>query len=218
MKFGVFDHVDDSGLPLAEHLEARLRMAEAYDRLGFHCYHVAEHHGTPLGLAPSPGVSVRRAEPAHARASVRAAGLPAAALPPAAADRGSGDARRALERALPARHRARRLADRARLLRARHGRAARPLRRDARSAAQGAVVRHARLSGRVLPVRQRADGAAPGAAAASAAVVRRRQPGIDPLVRAQRRQHGHPRARRAGAAGDRPLPLRMAGHAEATCR
>ena len=56
MKFGVFDHVDDSGLPLAEHLEARLRMAEAYDALGFHCYHVAEHHGTPLGLAPSPGV------------------------------------------------------------------------------------------------------------------------------------------------------------------
>ena len=51
MKFGVFDHVDDSGLPLAEHLEARLRMAEAYDALGFHCYHVAEHHGTPLGLA-----------------------------------------------------------------------------------------------------------------------------------------------------------------------
>ena len=56
MKFGVFDHVDDSGLPLAEHLEARLKMAEAYDAAGFHCYHVAEHHGTPLGLAPSPGV------------------------------------------------------------------------------------------------------------------------------------------------------------------
>jgi alkanesulfonate monooxygenase SsuD/methylene tetrahydromethanopterin reductase-like flavin-dependent oxidoreductase (luciferase family) len=56
MKFGVFDHVDDSGLPLAGHLEARLRLAEAYDALGFHCYHVAEHHGTPLGLAPSPGV------------------------------------------------------------------------------------------------------------------------------------------------------------------
>jgi alkanesulfonate monooxygenase SsuD/methylene tetrahydromethanopterin reductase-like flavin-dependent oxidoreductase (luciferase family) len=56
MKFGVFDHVDDSGLPLAEHLEGRLRLAEAYDALGFHCYHVAEHHGTPLGLAPSPGV------------------------------------------------------------------------------------------------------------------------------------------------------------------
>lgn len=56
MKFGVFDHVDDSGLPLAEHFEARLAMAEAYDRLGFYGYHVAEHHGTPLGLAPSPGI------------------------------------------------------------------------------------------------------------------------------------------------------------------
>lgn len=56
MKFGVFDHVDDSGVPLEQHLEARLQMAEAYDRLGFHCYHVAEHHGTPLGHAPSPGI------------------------------------------------------------------------------------------------------------------------------------------------------------------
>lgn len=56
LKFGVFDHVDDSGLPLAEHFEARLRLAEAYDAHGFHCYHVAEHHGTPLGLAPSPGI------------------------------------------------------------------------------------------------------------------------------------------------------------------
>jgi alkanesulfonate monooxygenase SsuD/methylene tetrahydromethanopterin reductase-like flavin-dependent oxidoreductase (luciferase family) len=56
MKFGVFDHVDDSGLPLADHLAARLRMAEAYDRFGFHCYHVAEHHGTPLGMSPSPGM------------------------------------------------------------------------------------------------------------------------------------------------------------------
>ena len=56
MKFGVFDHVDDSGLPLPDHLEARLQLAETYDRLGFHAYHVAEHHGTPLGHAPSPGV------------------------------------------------------------------------------------------------------------------------------------------------------------------
>lgn len=56
MKFGIFDHVDDSGLPLAQHLEARLQMAETYDACGFHAYHVAEHHGTPLGHAPSPGV------------------------------------------------------------------------------------------------------------------------------------------------------------------
>ena len=56
MKFGVFDHVDDSGLPLPEHYAARLEMIAAYDRLGFHAYHVAEHHGTPLGHAPSPAV------------------------------------------------------------------------------------------------------------------------------------------------------------------
>ena len=56
MKFGVFDHVDDSGLPLAEHMEARLQMVEAFDAAGFHAYHVAEHHGTPLGHAPSPAV------------------------------------------------------------------------------------------------------------------------------------------------------------------
>lgn len=56
MKFGAFDHVDASGLPLGEHLEARLRLAEVYDRCGIHGYHVAEHHGTPLGYAPSPSV------------------------------------------------------------------------------------------------------------------------------------------------------------------
>ena len=29
---------------------------EAYDRAGFYAYHLAEHHSTPLGLAPSPSV------------------------------------------------------------------------------------------------------------------------------------------------------------------
>lgn len=56
MRFGVFDHIDASGVPVAQQLEERLRLAELYDRLGFHAYHVAEHHGTPLGLAPSPNV------------------------------------------------------------------------------------------------------------------------------------------------------------------
>lgn len=56
MQFGIFDHVDLSDLPLAEHYETRLRLTEAMDRLGFAGYHVAEHHGTPLGTAPSPSV------------------------------------------------------------------------------------------------------------------------------------------------------------------
>lgn len=44
MKFGVFDHLDASGAPLAEFYENRLRLAEAYDRIGIHALHVAEHH------------------------------------------------------------------------------------------------------------------------------------------------------------------------------
>jgi len=42
MKFGVFDHLDASGAPLAEFYENRLRLAEAYDRIGIHALHVAE--------------------------------------------------------------------------------------------------------------------------------------------------------------------------------
>lgn len=56
MDFGIFDHIDDSGLPRAEQLEQRLRLIEQYDRDGFYAYHVAEHHGTPLGLIGSPNL------------------------------------------------------------------------------------------------------------------------------------------------------------------
>jgi alkanesulfonate monooxygenase SsuD/methylene tetrahydromethanopterin reductase-like flavin-dependent oxidoreductase (luciferase family) len=56
MKFGIFDHMDDSGVPVSEQYENRLRLIEAYDRGGFYAYHLAEHHGTPLGYAPSPSV------------------------------------------------------------------------------------------------------------------------------------------------------------------
>jgi alkanesulfonate monooxygenase SsuD/methylene tetrahydromethanopterin reductase-like flavin-dependent oxidoreductase (luciferase family) len=54
--FGVFDHLDHSGAPLRDFYEDRLKLTELYDRLGFYCYHVAEHHSTPLGMAPSPSV------------------------------------------------------------------------------------------------------------------------------------------------------------------
>jgi alkanesulfonate monooxygenase SsuD/methylene tetrahydromethanopterin reductase-like flavin-dependent oxidoreductase (luciferase family) len=56
MQFGVFDHLDRSNLPLQEYYEGRLKLAEAYDEAGFYAYHVAEHHSTPLGMAPSPSV------------------------------------------------------------------------------------------------------------------------------------------------------------------
>ena len=56
MEFGVFDHLDRNDLPLKDYYEARLKLIEAYDRAGFYAYHVAEHHSTPLGMAPSPSV------------------------------------------------------------------------------------------------------------------------------------------------------------------
>ena len=56
MKFGVFDHLDASGAPLEDFFEQRLQLVEAYERAGMHCYHTAEHHATPLGMAPSPSV------------------------------------------------------------------------------------------------------------------------------------------------------------------
>jgi len=56
MKFGVFDHMDRGVVPLAEQYENRLKLLEAYERLGFYGYHIAEHHTTPLGMASSPSV------------------------------------------------------------------------------------------------------------------------------------------------------------------
>jgi alkanesulfonate monooxygenase SsuD/methylene tetrahydromethanopterin reductase-like flavin-dependent oxidoreductase (luciferase family) len=58
MKFGVFDHLDRGDVPLAQHYENRLRLAEVYDREGFHAYHIAEHHSTPLGMASAPSVFI----------------------------------------------------------------------------------------------------------------------------------------------------------------
>ena len=44
------------GRRLPDYYEDRLKIVEAYDRAGFYAYHLAEHHATPLGMAPSPNV------------------------------------------------------------------------------------------------------------------------------------------------------------------
>jgi hypothetical protein len=49
MEFGLFEHMDDSGVPLGQQFESRLSLLEACGRYGFYAYHLAEHHGTPLG-------------------------------------------------------------------------------------------------------------------------------------------------------------------------
>jgi alkanesulfonate monooxygenase SsuD/methylene tetrahydromethanopterin reductase-like flavin-dependent oxidoreductase (luciferase family) len=54
MRFGVFDHNDASGRPAARQIAERLELVEAYQRLGFYAYHMAEHHNTPLSITASP--------------------------------------------------------------------------------------------------------------------------------------------------------------------
>ena len=57
--FGVFDWIDRGKAPLRQlhQLYAeRLQLLEAADAAGFFCYHLAEHHATPLGMAPSPAL------------------------------------------------------------------------------------------------------------------------------------------------------------------
>lgn len=56
LKFGVFDHMDDAGRGLGRQYEERLQLAEACEAGRFHAYHVAEHHGTPHGIASSPNM------------------------------------------------------------------------------------------------------------------------------------------------------------------
>ncbi|MFW3172174.1 LLM class flavin-dependent oxidoreductase [Geodermatophilus sp. CPCC 206100] len=57
IEFGLFDWVDARpGRSVAEVYDDRLRVLAEADRGGFSTYHLAEHHGTPLGLAPSPAV------------------------------------------------------------------------------------------------------------------------------------------------------------------
>src|SRR5258707_9720479 len=56
MKFGLFDHVEDGGRPLATLFDERLVFARAADDAGIYCLHVAEHHATPLNMVPVPGI------------------------------------------------------------------------------------------------------------------------------------------------------------------
>ena len=56
MKFGIFDHMDRAGGDLGRQFADRLRLIELYEKAGFYAYHIAEHHATPLGMAPSPSV------------------------------------------------------------------------------------------------------------------------------------------------------------------
>ena len=51
MHFAVFDHNDATGRPRSQQLDERLELVTAFERLGYYAYQMAEHHGTPLGIA-----------------------------------------------------------------------------------------------------------------------------------------------------------------------
>ena len=56
ISFGIFDWIDRRPIPLGQLYEERLALVAAADEAGFFGYHIAEHHQTPLGMAPSPSV------------------------------------------------------------------------------------------------------------------------------------------------------------------
>jgi alkanesulfonate monooxygenase SsuD/methylene tetrahydromethanopterin reductase-like flavin-dependent oxidoreductase (luciferase family) len=58
LKFGIFDWIDENRELGGIHAvyEQRLQMLECAEENGFWCYHDAEHHGTPLGMAPAPNL------------------------------------------------------------------------------------------------------------------------------------------------------------------
>ena len=56
IQWGIFDWVEwDENSP-AQIFDDRLRLLEYADKQDFFCYHVAEHHTTPLSVSPSPGL------------------------------------------------------------------------------------------------------------------------------------------------------------------
>ena len=56
MKFGIFDYIDRRDEPLAKTFDDRLTLLKSAEEVGFHGYHLTEHHVTPLSSTPSPTV------------------------------------------------------------------------------------------------------------------------------------------------------------------
>ena len=56
LSFGVFDQIESDGRPISDIYEEHLQLMEYADEAGFYCYHVSEHHGTPLSLSISPNI------------------------------------------------------------------------------------------------------------------------------------------------------------------
>ena len=54
MKFGIFDHIERRrDVPTDQQYRERLELIAQADQGGIYCYHLAEHHHSPLCIAPS---------------------------------------------------------------------------------------------------------------------------------------------------------------------
>ncbi len=63
LQFGIFDWIEWENQRQPHNIfEERLKLLEYADQAGFYCYHLAEHHITPLSLAPSPSVFLAAAQ------------------------------------------------------------------------------------------------------------------------------------------------------------
>jgi alkanesulfonate monooxygenase SsuD/methylene tetrahydromethanopterin reductase-like flavin-dependent oxidoreductase (luciferase family) len=61
-KFGLFDHIEEiPGTPPAQLFKERLELIRAADQAGFESFHMAEHHGTDLCMAPNQEVFIAAA-------------------------------------------------------------------------------------------------------------------------------------------------------------
>src|SRR5215211_2004092 len=57
LEFGIFDHQERRrDVPLDRQYRERLELVARADALGFYAYHLAEHHQSPLCMAPSQSV------------------------------------------------------------------------------------------------------------------------------------------------------------------
>lgn len=57
IRFGIWDHFERRPrLGVHEQYQQKIALLQAAERLNFYAYHLAEHHLSPLDLAPSPGI------------------------------------------------------------------------------------------------------------------------------------------------------------------
>ena len=60
-EFAMFDWIENSGRPVADIVEHKMRLVEMADRGGFYAWHTAQHQGTPLSINISPSIMLSAA-------------------------------------------------------------------------------------------------------------------------------------------------------------